>query len=390
MRLAFVSTYDARDPTIWAGSTYHMARALERQGIDLRYVGPLRERGALRLKALQLAYRKLLGRALHRDREPVVLEGYARQVERALRELRDVEGVFSPGSVPVARLRTPLPVVLWSDATYDSIVREYVWEPKPSERSLRLGHEMESEALRRCALAVFTSDWAARSAVEDHGADPAKVKVVPFGANVDVSRTRDDVGRMIDSRPRDRCGVLFIGVGWERKGADVAIEITRSMNGQGLPTELNMLGTRPPPGVSLPPHAKHLGFIDKRTDDGRRRFDELFASSHFLLLPARAEAFGVVLCEACSFGVPCLASRVGGISTVVRDGVNGVLFEREPDPAAVARDVVELFHNAERYRALARSAFGEYESRLNWDTAARTVEKLLQAVIARPHPTRVS
>jgi glycosyltransferase involved in cell wall biosynthesis len=384
MKVAFVTTYDARDPAVWAGSTYHMAKALERHGIALHYVGPLRERGATFFKGLQFANEKLFGTTLQRDREPFVLDGYARQVERALAAADGVELVFSPGSVPIAHLRTPLPVALWSDATYDAVAREYVWPPPPppSKRSRRLGHAMEARALANCAVAVFTSEWAARSAREDYGADPAKVKVVPFGANIDVNRTRELVGRMIDARPADRCRLLFIGVGWPRKGADIAVDVARRLDARGLPTELTMLGTRPPSGETLPPCVRHLGFLDKRTDEGRRQFDELFASSHFLLLPARAEAFGVVLCEACSFGVPCLASRVGGIPSIVTDDVNGRLFERDGDPDRYADHVLSLFADFARYRALARSAFAEYESTLNWDVAASQVKALLEQVIA--------
>ena len=103
MKIAFVTTYDARDPSIWAGSTYNMAKALERQGIDLHYIGPLRERRRVFNKAIQVAWQTLRGRDFQRDREPVVLDGYARQVEAALRGA-NVDLVFSPGSVPIAHL----------------------------------------------------------------------------------------------------------------------------------------------------------------------------------------------------------------------------------------------------------------------------------------------
>ncbi len=383
MRVAFVTTYDARDPGIWAGSTYHMARALERQGVDLHYVGPLRERRRLLNKARQLACQKLRGLDLHRDREPAVLDGYARQVEQALRGLK-VDLILSPGSVPVAHLETDLPVVVWSDATYDAVAREYVYPPPPPPcaRSLRLGHAMEARALRRCALAVFTSVWAARSAVEDCGADPARVKVVPFGANIDVDRTAELVHRMIDARRRDRCNLLHVGVGWRRKGGDVSVEIAKRLNARGLPARLTMLGSPPPSDLTLPDFVDTPGFIDKRTPDGRRRFDELFGGAHFLLLPARAEAFGVVLCEACSFGVPCLASRVGGIPSVVTDDVNGKLFDRECDPDRYADHVTSLFADYDRYCGLARSSFAEYETTLNWDVAASQVKALLGQVLA--------
>jgi glycosyltransferase involved in cell wall biosynthesis len=390
MRIAFVTTYDARDPSIWAGSTYNMAKALERQGIDLHYIGPLRERRRVLNKAIQVACQKLRGRDFQRDREPAVLDGYARQVEAALRGA-NVDLVFSPGSVPLAYLETDLPMVLWSDATYDAVAREYVWPPPPPPcgRSLRLGHAMEQRTLRKCALSIFTSVWAARSALDDYAADPARVKVVPFGANIDVARTGELVSRMIDARPRDRCNLLHIGVGWLRKGGDIAVAIARRLNARGLTTKLTMLGSKPPGATRLPDFVEHVGFLDKRTNEGRRRFDDLFGSTHFLLLPARAEAFGVVLCEACSFGVPCLASRVGGIPSIVADDVNGKLFERGCDPERYAEFVAAMFADYGKYRALARSSFAEYETSLNWDAAARRVTEMLEQVVSTARRTAV-
>jgi glycosyltransferase involved in cell wall biosynthesis len=141
--------------------------------------------------------------------------------------------------------------------------------------------------------------------------------------------------------------------------------------------------------VRLPDFVEHVGFIDKRTDEGRRRFDELFGSTHFLLLPARAEAFGVVLCEACSFGVPCLAARVGGIPSIVADDVNGKLFDRACDPGRYADFVTGLFGEYDKYRALARSAFAEYETSLNWDVAARRVREMLEGVVSAARQTAV-
>src|SRR3954470_19443313 len=110
MRLAYVTTHDARDPSKWAGTTYHIARTLEARGAAVEYVGPLREERALPLKARQWLYGQILKQALHRDREPVVLDGYARQVEQALaRSNADI--VFSPGTIPIAHLKTDRPIV---------------------------------------------------------------------------------------------------------------------------------------------------------------------------------------------------------------------------------------------------------------------------------------
>ena len=376
MRVAYVTTHDARDPSKWAGTTYHIARALEAQGVSLQYVGPLQEQGAFPLKVRQFLYAKLLGHALHRDREHVVLDGYARQVERAL-ATSPADIVFCPGTIAIAHLRTDRPIAFWTDATYASILGEYRWELPASRRSRRLGDAQERSAIARSALCVYSSDWAARSAIEHYGADPAKVKVVPFGANIAEHRTLDDVTRMIDARPHgERCKLLFAGIGWERKGGDVAVEVARQLNERGLPTELTMLGSNPPKHARLPSCVNAVGFIDKRTPAGRAQFDALFGGAHFFLFPARGEAFGVVLCEANSFGVPNLATRTGGIPTIVRDGTNGILFPPE-GVRSMVETIEELMRDWRRYRALAISSFAEYRSRLNWDVAGRTVTSLL-------------
>lgn len=49
-------------------------------------------------------------------------------------------------------------------------------------------------------------------------------------------------------------------------------------------------------------------------------------------MPSRDETFGIVVLEAWSAGLPVLASAVGGLKQLVRDGENGLLFE--PDNLA--------------------------------------------------------
>lgn len=377
MQIAFVSTWDARDPTIWAGTSYHMWRALEAQGITITHINPLRERGRIMLKIAQEISARIGRRALHRDREPIVINAYARQVEAALAKT-DADIVFSVGTTAIAQLRTDRPIVFWTDATYQAMLDSYAWELPVSARSRRLGNAHEKAALDRAALAIYSSEWAAHSAIDHYGADGSKVKVVPFGANISEQRSLDDVKRLLARRTSELCKLLFIGTGWQRKGGDVAVEVARLLNARGVRTELTLLGSDVP--QSLPEFAQRAGFIDKRTPQGRARFDALLGWSHFLLLPARAEAFGIVLCEANSFGVPCIATTVGGIPTIVRDGVNGALLA--PDCAgAMADRIDQLMRDRAAYEHLAINSFCEYKSRLNWEVAGRTVKSLLQSLL---------
>jgi glycosyltransferase involved in cell wall biosynthesis len=247
-------------------------------------------------------------------------------------------------------------------------------------RTLQNGHQMEQAALQNCSLAIYSSEWAARTAIEIYGTNPDKVKVVPFGANLPGGNTRNQVQRSVDCRPRDKCKFLFLGVDWNQKGGDIAVETAAELNRAGLETELTIVGCRPPKQERLPDFVKVLGFISKETSEGFAQISGLLRDSHFLILPSRAECYGIVFAEASSFGVPCLTTNIGGIPTVVKDGLNGRTFPIETFVSECAEFVMNLFKNHCHYRELSLSAFDEYSKRLNWDVACRQVAELIQAV----------
>src|SRR5688572_14595717 len=244
MKVAYVSTYDARDVRHWSGLGYHIAQSLEAQGLELEYVGPLREARAAYFKAKHAFVKYVMRKGYTREREPAIVRGFARQVERHLAN-SDAQVVFGPGSIPLSLVPCRQPIVFWVDATFAGMLNYYPGYSNLWRGSVRNGFEMEREAMRRCALAIFASRWAADSAIRGYPGDidPAKVKVVPFGANLAETPPVEKVWAAIDARPTDRSTLLFIGVDWERKGGDVVVDTARSLNEGGLPTELLIVGT---------------------------------------------------------------------------------------------------------------------------------------------------
>ncbi|MEM7727263.1 MAG: glycosyltransferase family 4 protein [Cyanobacteria bacterium P01_A01_bin.45] len=379
MRLAYISNYNAKDIKQFSGLGYHIAESLVQQKLELTYIFPLIEKYSLLYKGKTYFYRKLLKKNYLRDREPTILKSYAKQVTRKLSSLK-VDIIFSPGSIPIAYLESHHPIVFWSDATFANIVNFYPTYCNLCRETLENGHAMEKAALDRCSMAIYASIWAAQSAIKNYQIPAQKVKVVPFGGNIPTELTSRDIESLVKQRLHNQCHLLFIGRDWERKGGDIAVEVARELNKMGVRTQLTVLGCDEQQAKKFPNFVKYAGYADKSTHEGMEKITQLLAIAHFLILPSRAEAFGHVLCEANSFGVPCLVSNVGGLPTVIKDDVNGKIFPVDAKVSEYCEYISDLFYKPSEYQRIALSAFWEYKTRLNWFAAGKQVNKLLHEI----------
>jgi glycosyltransferase involved in cell wall biosynthesis len=384
MRIAYVTPFDARNLSgrkNWSGLGYYIAQTLKNQSISLDYIGPLEDRLALQVvHKFKSVYYKFWIRNHIKDSEPLILRDYARQISEKLSSIK-ADIVFSASSNSIAYLECDQPIVFWGDATFAGLVNFYPQYSNLSQESSENWHNLERLALKKCKLAIYASEWAAQTAIEHYHADPAKVKVVPFGANIDSCKTISEIENLIESRPSNQCKLLFLGVDWYRKGGDVALKVAERLNNLGLATELKVVGCQPIVEGTLPSFVKPLGFISKSSRAGKERINQLIAESHFLILPSMAECYGVVFCEANSLGVPCISRRVGGIPTIIKDNLNGKLFDRNSDSTEYCEYIENVFTNYTQYKTLALSAFNEYESRLNWRVAGQKIKELLMTII---------
>ncbi len=378
MHVAIVSEYDTRDVGAWSGIPFFIAQALRRQVERVSLVGPLRRPAATpRLRVRQIEARVRGERFLRQHTVPVA-RFMGEQASAQLR-LDPPDVVLAIGSTPVGFVETPAPIVTWVDATFESNLYFYDAYAGLEAANVAEGHAIEQRALDRAALAVYPSAFALRSAQGYYG--KADVALVPFGANLPDPPPSEAVGRAIEARDGDRVQLLFLGAGWVRKGGDVAVRAVRELRRRGVDAELVVAGS-PVPAQDQGPGVRAVGFLDKSTAEGTAAFDRLLATSHALLLPTRAEAFGCVFCEASAYGIPSLAPAVGGVPTAVEDGVNGVLVPARPTPGEIADRVQRLVADPDGYRALCRSARARFERELNWDAAVGRVVAHLREVAA--------
>lgn len=95
----------------------------------------------------------------------------------------------------------------------------------------------------------------------------------------------------------------------------------------------------------------------------------LFARASLFCLSSLAEPFGIVLLEAGLFGLPVVATRVGGVPEILRDGENGLLVE-PGDSAALAVAMARLLAHPDQAACLAERLRTRVLDEFQWSASA--------------------
>lgn len=382
MTIAILTDKSAQNPKTWSGIAYQMSRAIERR-FPVHYIGV---EDPNYLNALKLGARLLRGVTGQRylaSHSPRLAKRYAQRFE-ALSRSRESNLIFAiASSTTLSRCRTDLPVVYTSDATVRLMLDYYPRFTRLARSARKSAEAIEQSAITRADLLLYPTWWAANSAIQDYGVAPEKVRVVPFGANLDEDPDQDAIrythefGRR-ESRP---LRLLLVGVDWEVKGCDRAVRAMQHLERQGIASTLTICGCTPPRPLN-DPRVNVIPFLDKNVGQDRLRLIQLYRDADFLILPSRCECFGIVLCEAAAFGVPAIASRTGGIPEVIQEGKNGFTIDEGDEGEGYAERIRSIWENAEAYEQLRITSRQAFEERLNWniwgDVVNQELVRLLQ------------
>jgi glycosyltransferase involved in cell wall biosynthesis len=250
-------------------------------------------------------------------------------------------------------------------------------------------------ALRTSDAVVAISSYTAREIARFAN---VPVQVIPYTLGFADSETPQR-----QPRKGQRFQVLFVGRLVERKGVTHLIEAVRRLPAD-LEARLVVIGDGPE-RQSLEAQTRAAGLegrveIRGRVSDAALR--EAYGASDVLVLPSildargDTEGLGVVLLEAMSYGVPVVASDIGGITDIVENEKSGLLIPpAEPEPLAralerLARDPALAARLATAGEQRVRAAFGWPEIMAKWQACygalARTRTGIASA--AEPAATR--
>lgn len=388
MKIAYVTVYDVLNQQKWPKTQlglcqagYTIAKTLERQSVTLAYIGDLKKKFSLITRTKWEFYRRFYQKDYYRWVEPTIVQDYGKQVENQLAKV-NYDLILCPENViPISQIKSQKPIVLWTDAPLCALIDFYPYLSNLCQETRQNIYQIEQAALDQCQIIIYASDWGAKKAIHQYNLNPNKVKVIPWGANLEEYRTIEDIYQIIASRPKEPCKLLHLGVEWFRKGGDIALEVTKMLNERGLKTELLIAGNPPMTSKPIPNYVKYFGYLKKSIKEERDKLNHLMESAHFLILPSKADCSPHVLCEANAFGLPCLTTNVGGISTIIKDGLNGKKFTVETSASEYCNYILELMTHYDRYKSLALSSFQEYQTRLNWNVACQQANQLFKTIL---------
>jgi glycosyltransferase involved in cell wall biosynthesis len=210
--------------------------------------------------------------------------------------------------------------------------------------------------------------------------DQIHLHVIHNGLNTDafIALTPSST---IASRPF----ILNVGKFENKKGQDVLIEAFANIAHIYPKLDLVLIGAIDDRLPVLRSQCAKRG-VESRVqfflDMPHKQVANFFRQAIMFVLPSRQEPFGIVVLEAGAFGLPVIASDVGGIPEIMTDGVTGYLVP-PADVAALEKRMRILLDRPDVAKEMGRRLHDHVKRNFTWAVAGAKYKALL-------NPERIS
>jgi len=276
----------------------------------------------------------------------------------------------------------------------------------PSERESQRRIDVETEIVGFADHLVAATPAEQKQLVELYGADPRKVTIIPPGVDLRLfhPHSPEDAKSRIGVKPCDNM-ILFVGRIEPLKGIDTLLR-AMALLAYECPTWVKQLcvaiiggdpnTTENEEMERLKAIRAELGITDLVTFLGAHDQDKLhhyYSAAEMVIMPSHYESFGMVALEAMACGTPVIASEVGGLAYLIRDGETG-FHVPDRDPVALAGAIARLARDPALRKRLGRQAH-MYAQSYSWECIADRITALYsEALLATPalqlpHPVGV-
>ena len=178
--------------------------------------------------------------------------------------------------------------------------------------------------------------------------------------------------------------IVFVGRLAREKGINVLLDAFKILNKGKTNIHLKILGSGPDQNFLEEKIKK--GFIKNVDFIGRKVHSDVLENiknSMALVMPSIwNETFGLSAIEAYACGKPVIASKIGSLSEIVRDGKTGLLFE-PGDPIELASKIQWVVENPDACVEMGRNARKEFEEKYTEERNYKMLMNIYEKVLER-------
>lgn len=198
------------------------------------------------------------------------------------------------------------------------------------------------------------------------------IAVVANGVKLEVNAEEPPLQKVAGPEKR----ILFVGRLHPVKGVRYLIQAMALVHEKSPDTKLIIVGAGDERYCleDLTDHLRIKEYVDFVGKVPHERIGDYLSHADIFVLSSLSESFGIVLLEAMVYGLPIVATRVGGIPEIIENGVNGFLVN-PGDPQKMADKILQLLTD-EKLAAKMSNNNQQKVTQYNWEEIVIKLEKL--------------
>jgi len=245
-----------------------------------------------------------------------------------------------------------------ANLTYPDFTRQEMYSPA--------WLALEKTIYHNATITFTRSSNISRSLIDQYACPPDKVLCVYAGSNASVFE---------ESFHHDHYSyknILFVGRDWHRKGGPELVEAFKSVLKLHPEAKLTIVGCSPKLDV---PNCEVVGQVPLD------QVPHYYKRASIFCMPTKREPFGIVFVEAMRYKLPIVATNIGAIPDLVKEGVNGYLVQPgDIDPLAKA--LIDLLAQPDKCQAFGLKGYQIATEKYTWESVGLRIKEKTSEILS--------
>jgi len=245
--------------------------------------------------------------------------------------------------------------------------------------------------IRSCDKILANSNYIKRFLIEERGLEREKIDVLPIAVDVNAFKPDENAKKELGLLNRDV--ILFVGRKCPYKGPQVLVDALPEICKEN-PESLALLvgpdyffgSNSRSYSAFLEERARELGVKDNVVIKGfvsEQALRDYYNAADIVVCPSIwQEPFGKVVIEAYACEKPVVATKVGGLPEIVKDGASGILIPPN-NPEALANAVCNLLKDKKRAKCMGKKGRKIVETKFSFEVVSKKCQRIYEELISK-------